>query len=110
MLPSRMVADLTSADLTSADLDAVLGHELAHVRRLDFGKNLLYEFLTLPVSYHPGLWFARQRMTESREMVCDEMAAAVAGSQAYAESLLQLARVLLDGKPLRVPYAIGVFD
>lgn len=105
MLPSRMVANLTTEDL-----DAVIGHELAHVKRMDFGKNLLYELLTLPVSYHPGLWFARQRMTESREMVCDEMAAAVAGSQAYAESLLRLARVLLEGRPLRVPYAIGVFD
>jgi TonB family protein len=105
MLPAGMVANLIPADM-----DTVIGHELAHVRRRDFGKNLLYEVLTLPVSYHPGVWFTRQRLTESREMVCDEMAARIAGGQVYAESLLRLARVLLEGKPLRVPFAIGVFD
>ena len=80
------------------------------MQRRDFAKNLLYELLTLPVSYHPGVWFTRQRMTESREMVCDEMAAETAGSKEYAASLLRLARLLMQGRQVGVPYAIGVFD
>jgi len=105
MLPATMITNLREADL-----DTVVGHELAHVRRADFVKNLLYELLALPVSYHPGVWFARQRMMESREMVCDEMAAGVSGNREYAESLLRLASLLLQGKAVRIPYAIGVFD
>ena len=105
MLPTEMVANLAETEL-----ETVIGHELAHVKRRDFAKNLLYELVMLPVSYHPGVWFTRQRMTESREMVCDAMAAELAGSRDYAASLLRLARVLLVGKPVGVPYAIGVFD
>jgi TonB family protein len=49
-------------------------------------------------------------MTETREMVCDEMAAEVAGGREYAQSLLRLAGLLLEERKVGVPYAIGVFD
>jgi TonB family protein len=105
MLPSKMVAEFPHGEL-----ETVIGHELAHVKRMDFAKNLAYELLSLGVSYHPGVWFTRQRLTESREMVCDAMAAEVSGSKEYAQSLLKLAGLLLQGKTVRVPYAIGVLD
>ena len=105
LLPSGLLAGLSQPDV-----DTAIAHELAHVRRNDFLKNLLYELVTLPVSYHPALWVARQRMMETREMVCDQMAAEISGSHQYAESLLRLASLLLQGKTLAVPHAIGVFD
>jgi len=105
MLPAQMVADLADAEV-----ETVIGHELVHVKRMDFVKNLLYELISLPVSYHPAVWFTKQRLTETREMVCDEMAAGLSGSKEYAQSLLRLAELLLRGKTVRVPYAIGVFD
>lgn len=105
MLPAQMVVDLADAEMKT-----VIGHELAHVKRSDFVKNLLYELISLPVSYHPAVWFSKQRLTETREMVCDAMAAEVSGSREYAQSLLRLAELLLQGKTVRVPYAIGVFD
>jgi len=93
-----------------ADLDTAIAHEFAHIRRKDFLKNLAYEIAALPLSYHPCLWFTRQRIAETREMVCDEMAAGISGSEEYAQSLLRLAGLLLQGRPVRVPHAIGVFD
>ena len=96
--------------MSQGDLDTAIAHELAHIRRHDFLKNLLYEVVSLAVNYHPGAWFTRQRVMETREMVCDEMAAQEAGNHAYAESLLRLASLLLEGKPVGVPHAIGVFD
>jgi TonB family protein len=105
LLPAGMLARLSPQDL-----DTAIAHELAHVRRNDFLKNLLYELLSLPVHYHPAFWLARQRMTETREMVCDQMAAELSGSHQYAQSLLRLASLLLQGKPLGVPHALGVFD
>jgi TonB family protein len=105
LLPAGMLAALSQADA-----DTVIAHELAHVRRNDFLKNLLYELLSLPVSYHPAFWLARQRMRETREMVCDQMAAEVSGNHQYAQSLLRLASMLLKGKSLGIPHAIGVFD
>ncbi len=93
------------------DLDALLAHEIVHMRRRDFAKNLLYEVLSLAGAYHPLLRLTRRRLAESREMVCDAMAAdAVAGRARYARSLLRLASILSDRPPARVLHAIGIFD
>ena len=97
--------------VADADLDAVFAHELAHMRRRDFAKNVLYELVSLPVAFHPVVWLTRARVAESREMVCDAMAAdAVAGRERYARSLLRLASVVASGTPGRTLHAIGIFD
>ncbi len=96
--------------LSEDDLETVLAHELAHIERHDFLKNLIYELLALPVAFHPLLWLSRMHLTESREMVCDERAARLAGPEVYALSLLRLAASLLRGRPSATPHAIGIFD
>ncbi|WP_433968123.1 TonB family protein [Tunturiibacter gelidiferens] len=97
--------------IAEEDLDVVMTHEFAHMRRRDFVKNLTYEMLSLPVAYHPALWLTRARVAESREMVCDAMAAgAVAGSERYARSLLRLASLLVKGAQDETLHAIGIFD
>jgi bla regulator protein blaR1 len=93
------------------EMEAVLAHEFAHMRRRDFAKNLMYEVLSLPVAYHPVLWLTRLRLAESREMVCDRMAAdALRGRERYVRSLLRLASMLSDRPPTRILHAIGIFD
>jgi len=97
--------------LSDEDFDAVIAHEFAHMHRWDFAKNLLYEALSLPIAYHPLLWLTRARIAESREIVCDAMAAeTVAGREKYARSLLRLASMLVQGTPARTLHAIGIFD
>jgi len=98
------------SDATTADLDAVLAHEFAHIRRNDFLRNLLCELIALPVSYHPVFWAIRQRVVETREMVCDQMAAVTAPRHQYARSLLRLANLLLEGMPVTTPHTVGIFD
>jgi TonB family protein len=105
LLPASM-----TEDVAETDLHAVLAHELAHIRRNDFLKNLVYELLAVPVSYHPIFRVTRERLIETREMVCDQMAAAASGRRTYARSLLRLASLLVTGAPARIPHAIGVFD
>jgi TonB family protein len=96
--------------LPDAELRTTIAHEFAHMRRYDFLKNLLYELLSLPVRFHPVLPLTCDRLMETREMVCDHMAAGVAGQHQYARSLLRLASLLVDGMPARTPHAIGIFD
>ena len=96
--------------LPAADLHTVIAHEFAHIHRNDFLKNLLYQLLSLPVTYHPVLWLTRARIMESREMVCDQMATAVTGRNEYARSLLRLASLLVAGKLHSTPHTIGIFD
>jgi TonB family protein len=98
-------------EVNESELEAVLAHEFAHMRRRDFLKNLMYEALSVGVGYHPLLWLTRSRLAESREMVCDRMAAeAVRGRERYVRSLLRLASMLSDRPPIRVLHAIGIFD
>jgi TonB family protein len=96
--------------LPSGDLETVIAHEFAHMQRNDFMKNLFYELLALPVAYHPLLWVTRARVMESREMICDQMAAAMSGRNEYARSLLRMASLLVRGKPGRTAHTIGIFD
>ena len=97
--------------VSERDLQAVLAHELVHIARRDFAKNLLYGVLTLPAGYHPALRYTMARLAETREMVCDEIAAAaVAGRDGYVRSLLRLASMLVVPMPARTIHAIGILD
>ncbi|HTH53977.1 MAG TPA: M56 family metallopeptidase [Edaphobacter sp.] len=97
--------------VTKEDLDAVMAHECAHILRYDFLKNLLYNAFALPMSYHPLLHRTLSRVEETREMICDAMAAeAIAGRESYAKSLLRLALLMVERKPARTLHAIGIFD
>jgi TonB family protein len=98
----------------SGDTAAALAHECAHIARRDFGKNLLYECVAAAVAYHPTCWLMRRRIAETRELVCDEMAARAVGDRPeYAASLLRLATAMAAPAP-RIGFAgtqaIGVFD
>ncbi len=105
LLPYNMVDGVPAVDLHT-----VIAHEFAHIRRNDFLKNLAYELLALPVRYHPLFRMTRERLMETREMVCDEMAAGPSGRNQYAHSILRLASLLVEGMPVRTPHAIGIFD
>jgi TonB family protein len=97
--------------ITLQDLDAVLAHELAHIQRHDFAKNLLYGFISLPVAWHPLLWRTGARVAESRELICDAIAAnAVAGRKQYAQSLLRLASMLSARPRVAALHAIGILS
>ena len=104
-------------NVEAGDLEALVAHEFAHMQRRDFLKNVVYGVLTLPVAFHPVLWLTRAGVAETREMVCDAMAAAaVTGGERYARSLLRLAAMLANragfanGMQARPLHAIGIFD
>ena len=97
--------------VSPADLDALLAHEFAHIRRRDFVKNMFYGVLALPISFHPLAWVTRGRLAETRELVCDAMAAEVLGGrESYARSLLRLASVLSRTRMAIPAQALAIFD
>jgi beta-lactamase regulating signal transducer with metallopeptidase domain len=51
--------------------DALLVHELAHVRRRDHWVRLLELAATALYWWHPAVWWARQRLHEAEELCCD---------------------------------------
>ncbi|MCI0681104.1 MAG: DUF1559 domain-containing protein [Gemmataceae bacterium] len=55
-----------------AQLEAVLAHELAHVRRHDFVINLLQTLVETIFFYHPAVWWLSRRIRVEREHCCDD--------------------------------------
>ncbi len=60
-------------------LEAVLAHELAHVRRRDYLANLLQSLAEAFLFFHPCAWWLSGRIRELREHCCDDTAAALCG-------------------------------
>jgi beta-lactamase regulating signal transducer with metallopeptidase domain len=80
--------------LTPLQLDALLAHELAHVRRYDYVVNLLQSVVETLLFYHPAVWWVSGRVREEREHCCDDLAVAVCGdAHVYATALLGMERL-----------------
>ena len=80
--------------LTPLQLDALLAHELAHVRRYDYLVNLIQSVIETLLFYHPAVWWASQQVREEREHCCDDLAVVVCGdAHLYATALLGMERL-----------------
>ena len=83
------VAALTG--LSPEALEAVLAHELAHIRRHDYLINLLQTAAETLLFYHPGVWWVSHRIRVERENCCDDLAVRATGdARAYARALVGL--------------------
>jgi hypothetical protein len=59
-----------------ADLiEALLAHELAHIRRHDYLVNLLQNAIEAVLFYHPVVWWLSHRIRVEREQIADQLAA-----------------------------------
>ncbi len=77
--------------LAPAQLEAVLAHELAHIRRHDYLVGLIQAVVETLFFYHPAVWWASQRIRQESEYCCDEMALqACPDRQNYAHALLRI--------------------
>ena len=77
--------------LSPEQLEAVLAHELAHVRRYDYLVNLLQTAVETLLFYHPAAWWVASRVRAEREHACDDAAVGATGDVLlYARSLAQM--------------------
>jgi bla regulator protein blaR1 len=78
--------------LTAAQLEAVIAHELAHIRRYDTLVNLFQVGVETLLFYHPAVWWLGARVRAEREHCCDDAAVAFCGSPVtYAHALARMA-------------------
>lgn len=56
-------------------LEALLAHELAHVRRCDYLVNLVQSVIETLLFYHPAVWWISHRIRVEREHIADDLAA-----------------------------------
>ncbi|HVW36991.1 MAG TPA: M56 family metallopeptidase, partial [Pirellulales bacterium] len=95
----RRPAILAPLGLAAADpktIDAILLHELAHVRRGDYAWNLLLRLLQALYWPNPLLWLVGRSLSRVREQACDEVCIHwLGGAEDYRATLVELAGGLL---------------
>ena len=96
----RPVVLLPASVLTGFSIDqieALLAHELAHLRRWDDVLNLLQCAIETLLFFHPAVWWISRRAREDRELCADDLATA-RGIERH--TLAQaLGRLALDTSP-----------
>ncbi len=77
--PAVLLPVALLAQLSPEYLEALLAHELAHVRRLDYLSNLLQGIAETLLFFHPAIWWLSARIREEREELSDQLAAQILG-------------------------------
>jgi uncharacterized protein (TIGR03435 family) len=89
-----------SPRLDDAHLEAILAHEVWHVRRRDNLCAVLHMLVEAIFWFYPLVWWLGARLLDERERACDEEVLALGGDrQVYAESILKVCEFCL-GSPL----------
>jgi beta-lactamase regulating signal transducer with metallopeptidase domain/predicted nucleic acid-binding Zn-ribbon protein len=56
-------------------IEALIAHELAHIKRHDYFINLLQSLVEALLFYHPVVWWLSRRIRHEREHIADQLAA-----------------------------------
>jgi GWxTD domain-containing protein len=72
--------------LPMEQIEAILLHELAHIRRHDYLVNMLQVAVESLLFYHPAVWWISRIMRAEREHCCDDAVVAL-GGDAYQYAL-----------------------
>ena len=105
ILPSKVIPALDEPDLA-----AILAHEYGHIRRKDFLVHILCQLTALPVAWHPGIQYLMSKISQTRELACDDYAAVRVGKRmVYARTLVRLAALCLQ-VPRSNAMGLGIFD
>jgi len=89
------------AGLTPEQVEAILAHELAHVRRHDAVVNVCQAAAETLLFYHPAVWWLSSRIRAEREHCCDDIALSVSGDPVgYASALTELESWRVSNPPL----------
>jgi beta-lactamase regulating signal transducer with metallopeptidase domain len=90
--PAIVIPPWTLDELSPVELNAILLHELAHLRRWDDWTNLTQRILRALLFFHPAAWWIGQSLSREREMACDDFVlAATSNPRAYAQCLVAVA-------------------
>lgn len=94
--PVILVPAALLARMPAEWVEALLAHELAHIRRHDYLVNLLQRAIEALLFYHPTVWWLSRRIANERELIADRLAAEALGDARR----LALALAELDRFPL----------
>ncbi|MFC2103945.1 M56 family metallopeptidase [Bacteroidota bacterium] len=91
VIPTEMLTGIPSNQI-----EAIIAHELAHIRRNDYILNVLQTIIETLLFFHPAVWYISSQIRKERENSCDDMALTVCdGSLVYAKALVSVQELTL---------------
>jgi bla regulator protein BlaR1 len=97
-----------SDHLADAQLEAIMAHEVCHIRRRDNLAAALHMFVEAVFWFHPLVWWLGARMVDEREKACDEEVLLMGSDpEAYAESILKTCQFYLESPRMCVAGVTG---
>lgn len=89
--------------LPAQQIEALMAHELAHIKRHDYLVNVLQNAVEAILFYHPVIWWISKVITHERECCSDEIALQlVSDKRLYIDSLVELAKLAIQPPQLAV--------
>lgn len=99
--PAVLLPPAAAMGITPQQLQAVLAHELAHIKRHDYLVNAFQVVAETVFFYHPAVWWTSKQIRIERELCCDDIAVRSCGDPiGYARALTTLARQQLASPAL----------
>jgi uncharacterized protein (TIGR03435 family) len=95
--PVLLLPDGITTRLTATQLQAILAHELCHVRRRDNATSALHMLVEAIFWFHPLVWWIGAKLVDEREHACDEVVVQAGNEpQGYAEAILEVCKFYLE--------------
>lgn len=87
--------------MSQTQIEAIIIHELAHLRRNDYLVNLIQCFAESIFFYHPAIWWISSIIRDERENCCDDMTVQITGNKVeYSKALYNLQLITnISNKP-----------
>lgn len=86
--------------LTPEEIEAIIAHELGHIKRNDWIINMVQSVIEILFYYHPAMWWISAQVRKERENCCDDYALQNGFDRlSYARILVKLKEIELDHKP-----------
>lgn len=92
--PMILLPAAAATGLSPVQLQALITHELAHIRRYDLLVNMVQRIVESILFFHPAVWFISRRISSEREQACDELVLATGCERLrYADALVRMAEL-----------------
>jgi beta-lactamase regulating signal transducer with metallopeptidase domain len=103
LLPAGLLSGLSTVQI-----EAILVHELFHIKRRDYIINICQALVEVLLFYHPAIWHINYIIREERENCCDDKTVNFCGDPiTYARALTQIQEITTLSKPTLAMSATG---